>query len=613
MERTSISMCRKYFVIFLISLLLAGCGGKEEQKAPEFDLTLQVASVDDTTFTLNDLNDRLVKEGWLEHSNLKRIKDTAEFNLKTLDKMIVDYLVDQSADTFDIDTIFMAQRRLKEQMGGYALLKLRQDLLDQVIEVTDADVDTFYQNNLDRFFNPARARAAHILISVSPRYYVEEGEDYSSLSADTLDFMARELMAEVIEKLEDGEPFEELAREYSHDRNSGQNGGVVGWVQKGTSPDAFDEALFSLEPGEISPAVRTEHGYHLIKLLEKEDSSYTELTDELRAQIKQGLTVQLQRNYSTHFMDSIRQAADVRYNESLLRKPDSTAYFKDWMAIINGTDTVFVYDYREYSNTYQARNRLSKLTVDNKKEILEGFVANRALLHEARKRGYFEGEDFEAQKKRFISLQKRHQFRLLGQAPLWEPTEDELRAFYESHEDEYFSNQPLKVQHILFDDSLKAEKVRQEILNGADFEEMAMKYYPGDEQVRKSLYDIGYISRDEISPEFFDAAWILDIGDVSRPVRTEYGYHLIKLLDKKPVDRFENARLRVRKRMLDEYRDSVYQEWKNNLIAGHVIDIDSTLTDEFVFQQQAVDTAIQAIDTMHVSQDDRNEQTESGG
>ncbi len=588
-------------LILLATLAFLSCGGEKTEPVKTFDMSRIVASVDGKQLNLADLNEMLNKQGWFEHTGLKRVSDTAEFNFETLDALIIDELVIQVADTFAIDTIFQAQTRIRDHQMAFVLRLMRDDLMSDMSEITEQDVDTFYENNKARFFSPASANAAQILISTNPRYWAEEGQDFSSVPKDSVEKLAREQMSEVLEKLNDGESFEELAREYSHDKNSGQQGGRLGWIQLGQSPDIFDSTLFSLEPGEVSPAIQTGYGYHLVKLLEKRDSSYTPLDDVLRVDVSEGLMLQRQRQYGTHFMDSLKNAANVKYNRRVLERHDTTFQPMEWLAVVNGRDTIYAYDFSEFARTYRLKNRLANFSADQKITALDGFVANRVLVNEARKRGYFDRDETAEDLERFTILQRQHQYRLLGQAKLWEPTDEEIEAYYKGNAEDYFTAKPLYVQHILFEDSMKAERVRREIEKGADFEEMAMKYYPGDEEVRSSLFDLGYISEDEMPQEFWNAAGILNAGDVSRPTKTKYGFHLIKLVDRKPSVPLKKAKLKVRKRMIDERRDSVLQSWRAVLLEGHEIEVDSALVREFVFQKDALGVPVAVSDSGSVA------------
>ncbi len=84
------------------------------------------------------------------------------------------------------------------------------------------------------------------------------------------DAEALALALEIRQRLLDGEDFAELARQYSDDPGSAEQGGDLGWVGRGRFVPEFEEVAFSLEPGEISEPVRTQCGYHIIQVLEKD-------------------------------------------------------------------------------------------------------------------------------------------------------------------------------------------------------------------------------------------------------------------------------------------------------------------------------------------------------
>ncbi len=93
-----------------------------------------------------------------------------------------------------------------------------------------------------------------------------------------------ETAQEVLDKLDAGEAFEDLAAEYSTDPGSKEQGGDLGWFPQGVMVPAFEEAAFSLEPGETSGLVQTDFGYHIIRVHEKEER---EMEEALYAQVQQ--------------------------------------------------------------------------------------------------------------------------------------------------------------------------------------------------------------------------------------------------------------------------------------------------------------------------------------
>ena len=127
-----------------------------------------------------------------------------------------------------------------------------------------------------------------------------------------------------------------------------------------------------------------------------------------------------------------------------------------------------------------------------------------------------------------------------------EPTagEKELRDFYQKHIDRYRVNESFRISHILFpvpkDANLeqgreirkRSQKVLERIKGGEDFGEMVLRYSE-DPSSRKDRGDMGYFKRGELLPTLEREALRLQVGEVSGVIRTEFGFHIIKLLDRK--------------------------------------------------------------------------------
>jgi peptidyl-prolyl cis-trans isomerase D len=130
------------------------------------------------------------------------------------------------------------------------------------VEVTEQDVNSYYQDNINKYTEQERRRFSHILI--------EFGDD-----EDAAETKAQALFA----RLNQGEDFAVLAKEFSADTLSGENGGDLEWLEKGTIDDAFDKVAFSLaKVGQISKVVKSSFGFHLIKLTDLKTATVQPLT-----------------------------------------------------------------------------------------------------------------------------------------------------------------------------------------------------------------------------------------------------------------------------------------------------------------------------------------------
>ena len=111
-----------------------------------------------------------------------------------------------------------------------------------------------------------------------------------------------------------------------------------------------------------------------------------------------------------------------------------------------------------------------------------------------------------------------------------EVTEEEMKQYYE----DYKPN--ITARHILVEDEATAKEVKQKLDEGADFAELA-KEYSTDTASAENGGDLGSIAQDaNMVPEFLEAAFALEVGQISDPVQSEYGYHIIEItaIDEKP-------------------------------------------------------------------------------
>jgi len=134
--------------------------------------------------------------------------------------------------------------------------------------VTDAEVEKYYREHAKEFESPRQVRAAHVLIRV-PETGGSEAED-----------KARSKVADVIRRAKAGEDFGKLAQQLSEDSGTAPRGGDLGLVSRGEVVPQFEQALFALKKGEVSPEpVRTPFGFHAIKVSDIQEGGRKPLKD----------------------------------------------------------------------------------------------------------------------------------------------------------------------------------------------------------------------------------------------------------------------------------------------------------------------------------------------
>jgi peptidyl-prolyl cis-trans isomerase D len=144
--------------------------------------------------------------------------------------------------------------------------------------VNDAEVQQYYQQHIKDYQVDEQVKVRHILIAVN-------GQD------PTADAAAKAKAQGILDQLHHGGDFAKLAQANSDDPGSKTQGGELGWIKHGVTVPEFDQAAFSLQPGQISGLVRSKFGYHIIQSEEKQ-AAHTRPLDEVKAEITATLTRQ---------------------------------------------------------------------------------------------------------------------------------------------------------------------------------------------------------------------------------------------------------------------------------------------------------------------------------
>ena len=140
------------------------------------------------------------------------------------------------------------------------------------VAVPPADIERAYNNNSEQYTTPEQVRASHILLKT-------EGKDDAAVKAKAED---------LLKQAKAGSDFAELAKKHSEDEGSAKNGGDLDYFQRGKMVAEFDQAAFAMQPGQVSDLVKTQYGYHIIKLVDRKPA-----TTRTLAEVRQQLNDQL--------------------------------------------------------------------------------------------------------------------------------------------------------------------------------------------------------------------------------------------------------------------------------------------------------------------------------
>ncbi len=147
------------------------------------------------------------------------------------------------------------------------------DALRAASRPTAREVERSYDDSIELYSTPEQVRASHILLKTAGKK-----EDEVKAKAE-----------QILKEVKAGGDFAALAKKYSEDEGSAKQGGDLDFFGKGRMDPAFEEAAFGLKPGEISDVVKSQYGFHIIKVTDKKAASARTL-DEVRPQIEDQLS-----------------------------------------------------------------------------------------------------------------------------------------------------------------------------------------------------------------------------------------------------------------------------------------------------------------------------------
>jgi peptidyl-prolyl cis-trans isomerase D len=381
--------------------------------------------------------------------------------------------------------------------------KIRYLLLDieairAKVVVPPADIEKAYNSSIEQYTTPEQVRASHILLKT-------EGKTDADVKAK----------AEVLLKqAKAGADFAELAKKNSEDESNAKNGGDLDYFGRGRMVPEFDQAVFAMQPGQISDLVKTQYGYHIIKLVDKKSAATRSL-----AEVRQQLTDQLA------YERAQAQAADLA---AKLEKQVSKPADLDKVAKEEGLtvqESGFFAREEPILGLGPAPEATNKAFDMKPGDVAGPLRASRGFVFET----------------------------LVAKQDPYVPKLDEVK---ERVRDEVIKQKARDLS------SQKAAELAAKLKAAPDFEKAAKA--AGFEAKTTEL-----IARDApipdlgAAPAVEDAAFKLPVGAVSTAIATDNGTAVVKVLDKKEVtaDEWSTAKDRFREEQLAEKRNRFFSAY----------------------------------------------------
>ena len=212
----------------------------------------------------------------------------AEINLSVLAEPI-------NLEEEDIQEYYSSRSNefLQPESIDFSYVELRKDQLNNDLEITDDEILQYYNDSGQRFAQDERRQASHILILL--------GEDEA---------LSLQRASETLERINNGESFSDLVLSISDDEGSKQSDGDLGMLPRSQLPGALGDAIFSMVEGEISEVVRTDFGFHIVRLDKVESDGKVPL-EVVESELRQELILQ---KAGQNFTDQERALSDALFD-----------------------------------------------------------------------------------------------------------------------------------------------------------------------------------------------------------------------------------------------------------------------------------------------------------
>jgi len=401
---------------------------------------------------------------------------------------------------------------------------------------------------------------------------------------------------EIRVSLVSGVEFESLARSCSVDA-SGRNGGnlIVGW---GRMDPEWERVVFPLEPGDLSPVIETKDGYEIILVVDRLDS------DEVRPEFDK-VSKDIEGILSTRKLDARKAefSGELWARYGAVVQPIDLAPAALLRTLESSPETVVAkwdggeLTLKELADAGELRGwevlppRKAAVEVDTR---LRATVNGELVILEANNRKLADEPELAAEIETYEDLVVES---LLFRDKIFRTltvTDEEGREYFEEHRDEFKQPEERHVAHILVPTEADAARVRAEIAAGAEFGDVA-KTNSRDFASALSGGDLGWITEQKVPPSFKEVL-SMSAGDLSKPMKSESGWHIVKLLEIRPsrLREYDEVKDKLKESALDAKKRETRKFWIGKLRAAATIEIYDDHIDKFVKANEMTSSAAPA-------------------
>lgn len=222
----------------------------------------------------------------------------------------------------------------------------------------------------------------------------------------------------------------------------------------------------------------------------------------------------------------------------------------------------------EFNQLWDQIPENSKLQL-TKRNVLDQIISEKLLIQEAKNRGLEQDKDVLEQIKKTteqILVQSLIEKEIIGKVKV---DDKEALTYYEENKDNFITKEQVYLYNILVETEEVAQDILEKLKAGGDFIEIAKEKSTGPSAAQGG--DLGYVSKGDLIPEIENVVFALEIGNISDIIKSEYGFHILKVTDKKPevLKTFEEVKEEIVQTLLPtkqkEAFDNLLEELKSQV------------------------------------------------
>jgi parvulin-like peptidyl-prolyl isomerase len=445
-----------------------------------------------------------------------------------VEKLVDDRLIIDEARRSGIDQLPEIKRAIEAFILRESVVRLHDEEIVEKVLVTEKEIKDFYREN------------------------------YEQVTLGLIEVTSEEVAAEIINQLQQGENFEEIAKTYSI-HISRENAGTVVY-KKGMIPTYFMDAIVLLQPGEFSDTINALNKYYIVKLIGKEEAQWGEEFDKIRGRIETTVRKQKEKERSDEYLDYLRQKASIKINEDLLAE----------IKLDGGTEErgKWAEDMRplvEIDNTILTAGDFVRIarpsTRRTNEDILKIWIDRKLVDLEALSRHYEREPRFKRMVYRYENQLLKDMFIKRVIIPQINITEETVKEYYENNQESFARPDLYNIQQITVKNSDDAEVILENLQNGADFSWWA-KTKSIDPAASKGG-NAGWLKKSALPAPVKEIIDTLQPGDLTPIIEMNSYYIIVRLKDKTigKVKEYEEVRNAVYNAWFSENIKTIYDEY----------------------------------------------------